>query len=60
MTEQDRDEFVRLLEQALAIDPDAEPESRLVNIISQTRARWLMKEIDNLFWNSRDNEDESN
>lgn len=46
---QDRTEFKALLERALAIDPDARPEFRLVNLIMQRRARWLLGRIDELF-----------
>ena len=44
-----RAEFETLLKQALAIDPDAHPEWRLVNLIMQRRARWLLGRIDDLF-----------
>jgi predicted anti-sigma-YlaC factor YlaD len=46
---QDRAEFERLLEQALAIDPDEEPGSRLVNLIQQRHARTLLQQTDELF-----------
>ena len=46
---QDRAEFSRTLEQALAIDPDAAPEHRLANLISQRRARLLLARADELF-----------
>lgn len=46
---QDREEFIRLMESALAIDPDSVPELRLANTISQKRARYLLEEVDNLF-----------
>jgi predicted anti-sigma-YlaC factor YlaD len=47
--QQNRAEFQRLLNQALAIDPDARPEWRLVNLVMQRRARWLLSRIDDLF-----------
>ncbi len=47
-TEQ-RDEFLRLLEVALAVDTDAAPESRLANLIMQDRARWLKAHVDDYF-----------
>lgn len=47
-TEQ-RDEFLRLLEVALAVDTDAAPESRLANMIMQDRARWLRAHVDDYF-----------
>lgn len=49
VSRQDRREFESLLHQALAIDPDARPEWRLVNIIMQRRARWLLGRVDQLF-----------
>ena len=39
---QDYDTFRRYLEAALSIDPDAEPSNRLVNIINQRKARYLL------------------
>jgi predicted anti-sigma-YlaC factor YlaD len=44
-----RTEFESLLKQALAIDVDARPEWRLVNLVMQRRARWLLGRIDDLF-----------
>ena len=46
---QDVEEFRRLLEKALAIDPDSSPQNRLVNIITQNKARWLLEHIDDYF-----------
>lgn len=46
---QDRAEFERLLERALAIDPDAVPSMRLANVIAQRRAEWLLTRVDELF-----------
>ena len=40
---QDRTMFEALLYRALAIDPDADPEQRLANLIHQRRARWLLR-----------------
>jgi predicted anti-sigma-YlaC factor YlaD len=39
---QDYDTFKICLETALALDPDADPGNRLVNIISQRKARYLL------------------
>ncbi len=47
--QQDRPEFEKLLGQALAIDVDARPEWRLVNVLMQRRARWLLGQKDELF-----------
>ncbi len=49
---QDRPQFESLLHQALAIDPDAKPEWRLVNLVLQTRARRLLARTDELFLSS--------
>jgi hypothetical protein len=48
-SKQDRDEFAKLLEQALAIDPEKDPSHRLVTLITQKRARLLLDRIDDLF-----------
>jgi predicted anti-sigma-YlaC factor YlaD len=44
---QDAGEFRRLMGIALEFDPDVSPENRLVNIIAQRRARWLLDHMDN-------------
>jgi predicted anti-sigma-YlaC factor YlaD len=44
-----RAEFESLLEKAVAIDPDAVPDFRLANLVSQRRARWLLSRADDLF-----------
>ena len=44
-----RQEFERLLRQALAIDPGAAPELRLANLIAQRRARALLESAARLF-----------
>ena len=49
VSKQDRAEFESLLHQALAIDPDARPEWRLANLVTQRRARWLLARTDELF-----------
>jgi hypothetical protein len=48
-TKQDRKEFETLLRQALAINPDDDPEVRLVTLITQKRARVLLDHINELF-----------
>ncbi len=47
--DQDRAEFKRLLELALAVDLKGDPESRLLNVLQQDRARWLLERADELF-----------
>jgi len=49
MAEQNRAEFEALIEQALAIDPDADPSQRLANLVVQKRARHLLAHADELF-----------
>ena len=46
---QDRAEFESLLKQALAIDPEKEPSTRLVTLIQQRRARALLDQIESRF-----------
>lgn len=46
---QDRREFRELIERALAVDVDARPRLRLMNLIMQRRARWLLSREDELF-----------
>jgi predicted anti-sigma-YlaC factor YlaD len=46
---QDVKQFDSLLQQALAINPDANPQTRLVNLIMQRRARWLLSRKSDLF-----------
>jgi len=47
--EQNREEFESLLHQALAFNPDAHPQTRLANLVSQKRARLLLSRSDNFF-----------
>ncbi|HVO30789.1 MAG TPA: TRAP transporter TatT component family protein [bacterium] len=49
VAKQDKKEFQAILQQALAIDPNADPDNRLPNILSQQRARWLLTRMDDLF-----------
>jgi tetratricopeptide (TPR) repeat protein len=46
---QDKAEFVSLLEKALAVDPDRRPEWRLANTVLQRRARFLLARVELLF-----------
>ena len=41
--------FEEMLQQALSIDPDTNPDHRLANLIMQQRARWLLSQKENLF-----------
>lgn len=58
VAKQNRAEFDSLLEQALAIDPDRRPASRLENILAQRRARWLLDHADDLILSSEGESDE--
>jgi predicted anti-sigma-YlaC factor YlaD len=49
LQKQDLRGFEALLKQALAINPDARPECRLVNLVMQRRAKWLLGRTDDLF-----------
>jgi tetratricopeptide (TPR) repeat protein len=49
LKKQDRDEFERLLNEALAIDPDKHPSVRLPNLAAQRRAQFLLTQLDELF-----------
>jgi tetratricopeptide (TPR) repeat protein len=46
---QDKKEFVDLLNQALAIDPEKDPDNQLVTRIEQRLARALLAQLDTLF-----------
>jgi predicted anti-sigma-YlaC factor YlaD len=46
---QDLKGFRQALERALAVDPDARPEWRLMNLVMQRRAKWLLGRTDELF-----------
>ena len=56
VAEENRAEFRELLETAVAVDPDAEPANRLLNLVAQRRARSLLDHIDDLFFEPFDDE----
>jgi predicted anti-sigma-YlaC factor YlaD len=47
--QQDVKQFEALLNRALALNPDTQPETRLVNLVMQRRARWLLTKKEDLF-----------
>jgi predicted anti-sigma-YlaC factor YlaD len=47
--QQDRDLFVSLMEQALAVDPEAYPNAQLINVLTQRKARWYLENLDDYF-----------
>jgi predicted anti-sigma-YlaC factor YlaD len=49
ITAKDRAGFEAELKKALAVDVNAEPEYRVVNLVIQRRARWLLGRADRLF-----------
>ena len=53
---QDYKLFEDLLNKALAVDPDAVPEWRLVNTLAQEKARWLLDRRKELFLNYEEND----
>ena len=59
VTTEDRAEFEELLEMALAIDTDTDTSNRLLNLISQKRARNLLDHADDLFFEPIVEEEES-
>jgi hypothetical protein len=46
---QNKEEFVSLLNQAIAIDPEKDPSVRLITLINQRRAKALLTQLDTLF-----------
>ncbi|NTU59968.1 MAG: hypothetical protein HGA98_02790 [Deltaproteobacteria bacterium] len=46
---QKKEQFTKLLGEALAFDVNRAPEQRLANLVSQKRARWLLGRADELF-----------
>lgn len=53
------DEFVGLMEQALAVDPDAYPPARLINILTQEKAQWYIDNLEDFFLLEAGNEGDS-
>lgn len=50
---QNAEEFQSLLNQVLAIDLNKSPDNRLLNTISQQKAKWLLDHMDNYFLNEK-------
>jgi hypothetical protein len=46
---QNKDEFVKLINTAIAIDPEKDPDTRLVSLLSQRLAKSLLDQLDLLF-----------
>jgi predicted anti-sigma-YlaC factor YlaD len=50
-------EFRRLVDLALAVDPEADRNQRLVNLLARKRAEWLKTRIGDLFLDADDKEE---
>ncbi|HSQ34549.1 MAG TPA: TRAP transporter TatT component family protein, partial [Candidatus Binatia bacterium] len=57
--EQNFDEFQSLLNQALAVDPNIDPENRLLNILNHRKAFWLIEHADDFFLETDASDDEN-
>ncbi len=58
VNEQNYKEFKELLNKVLEVDPDADPGNRLVNILNQRRARWLLEHANDFFVEGTEAEEE--
>jgi predicted anti-sigma-YlaC factor YlaD len=47
--EQNQKEFTELLNKVMQVDLDADPENRLLNILNQRKAAWLLEHVDDFF-----------
>jgi predicted anti-sigma-YlaC factor YlaD len=47
--QQNKAEFMKLLQEVLAFDVDSAPDFRLANVLAQRRARWLVSRVSDLF-----------
>ncbi len=54
VNEQNLKEFKELLNKVLEVNPDVDPQNRLVNILNQRKATWLLKHLDNFFVESEE------
>ncbi|MCK5056961.1 MAG: TRAP transporter TatT component family protein [Candidatus Aminicenantes bacterium] len=54
---QDHEEFSKLLKKVLEIDPEADPDNRLINTLNRRKALWLLDHIGDYFL--LDDEDEA-
>lgn len=57
---QDVNEYKKMLNKVLEIDIDASPKNRLVNILTQQKAEWLLTHLDNYFLLDKGENDENN
>jgi predicted anti-sigma-YlaC factor YlaD len=57
--EQDLAAFQRLVAAALAVDPEGDPDQRLVNVLAHRRARWLSSRVEDLFLEAAQDDEET-
>ena len=62
VNEQNLKEYKELLKKVLDVDPDADPDNRLITIINQRKAKWLLAHADNFFVDdgTEENKEEDN
>jgi predicted anti-sigma-YlaC factor YlaD len=58
LPQQNREEFVALLNRALEVDVDREPRLRLANILAQQYAQYLLDHLDELFLPNQEEDDD--
>jgi predicted anti-sigma-YlaC factor YlaD len=49
VNKQYKNEFVELLNQVIAIDPESDPQNRLLNLVNIDKAKWMLKNEDRFF-----------
>lgn len=54
VNEQKKDEFLSMLDHVLTIDPDKDPDNRLLHVINRRRALWLKEHVDYFFLDETD------
>lgn len=59
VNEQNVEDFINLLNRALEINPDSNPENRLANILSMRKARWMLDHLEDYFLLPGDIDDNS-
>jgi predicted anti-sigma-YlaC factor YlaD len=57
--EQNLAEFQQLVAAALAVDPDGDPDQRLVNVLARQRAQWLGARVADLFLEAAQEDEET-
>lgn len=57
--QQNVQEFKSLLKKVLAVDPDKDPDNRLLNILNQRKAKYLLDHVDDYFLEAEPGDEES-